>query len=712
MNDELTDFLTSELGFTLKSASRPGLQRAIGVFLGLHLEQRTPIQQQAIEAIYDGADVLLISATASGKTEAAMIPVSARLLGDAENGLAVYIAPTRALLNDLHRRLEAPLHQLGLDARIRHGERSLPTNTSALRVLFTTPESLDVLLTKNDPLLRRTRYVIADEIHQIFGTSRGDQLGFLLQRLECFAGKRIQRIALSATVGNPSEIATWLCTGREPARLIAAPGTRRIIANFSWLSDLQTLRRLVRESECDKVLCFANTRRRCDDVYLALRDLPPYEPFVHYSTLTGEQREYVERGFKSAQMAVCVATTTLELGIDIGSIQKVILVDTPTTVYSFLQRIGRGGRRGQHTYVTATPQTPLEMLQYVTMLRLAESGQVEAQPAGHPYSVLIQQIFAILAGKRRLCVHPDELAEKFGVFSWLVPEQIHAILDSLVEQDYLRREPGQRVYQVGSKLEELIDRRQIYTNISGQDAGTPVYHSGRPVGYLPLTPNQIVHGKVILFSGRYWRITGISDRGLTVELAQAVPDPIRPVWGSRGAFAISSLLAGGMRDLLLNRPDLTNHGLDAECCACLENLYSRTANLQPTKEAVWHESVGDKHIYYTFVGAIENFILSLILEEHDMSCTLAARAEGVALISKQPLDFDSIPKDAEEIVGIVATHWRRFTSWIGAGPHFELLPSALRRDETVTQVVASIAIDRLISLHGAMVIPVQLDLVR
>jgi len=712
MSDELSDYLVSELGFARKPPSRAGLQRAIDAFLGLHLEQRTPIQEQAIEVIYDGADVLLISATASGKTEAAMVPVAARLLSDPESPMAVYIAPTRALLNDLHRRLEAPLHQLGLEARIRHGERSLPANTSAIRVLFTTPESLDVLLSKNSSLLRRARYVITDEIHQIFGMSRGDQLAFLLQRLEHFAGERIQRVALSATVGDPGEIATWLCPQREPAQVIAVSGGRRIIASFSWLSDLSTVRRLVHDSEYDKILCFVNSRRRCDDVYLVLRDLPPYESFVHYSTLTKNQREYVERGFKAAQMAVCVATTTLELGIDIGSIQKVILIDAPATVNSFLQRIGRGGRRGQHTYVTVTPQDPLGVLQFATMLRLAENGQVEARAAGHPYSVLIQQIFSILAGKRRFCIHPDELAKQFETFSWLTSVQIHAILDSLVDQEFLRREPGQRVYQVDSELEELIHRKQIYTNISGQDAGTPVFHSGRLLAYLPLTPNQIRHGNVILFAGRFWQISGISNRGLTVDLVRPVPNPVRPVWGSRGAFATSSLLAQGMRDLLLSQPDLADHQLDAECSLGLETLYSRTANLQAAREAVWHELVGGEHVYYTFAGATENQILRLLFEELGMPCEVAKGGEGIALTSKDPLDFDCLPDDAEQVAASVATHWRRFAGWVSTGPYFEHLPAALRRDETVAQIATSAVVKQVASLSGAPVVPVDLQLVR
>lgn len=712
MSDELTDYLTAELGFERKPPRRAGLDQAIGAFLGLHLEQRTPIQEQAIEVIYDGTDVLLVSATASGKTEAAMVPIAARLMSEQGRPVALYIAPTRALLNDLYRRLEAPLHQLGLEARIRHGDRVLPTETSAIRILFTTPESLDVLLSKNTSLLNQVKYVIIDEIHQIFGTPRGDQLAFLLQRLEHVVGNCIQRVALSATVGDPAEISRWLCPQREPARVILAPGSRRIVGNCRWMSDLALLRELLRRSEYDKVLCFVNSRRRCDDVYLVLRGLQPYESFVHYSTLEKEQREYVERGFKSAQMAVCVATTTLELGIDIGSIQEVVLVDAPTTVSSFLQRIGRGGRRGQCTYVTLTPQNLLELLRFVAMLQLAEKSQVEAGIAGHPHSVFTQQIFSILAGKRRLRIHADELTEQFGAFSWLNPDRINAVLERLVDQDFLRRDPNWRVYEVGARLEELIDRKQIFTNISGQSAGTPVFHSGRLLAYLPLSPNQIRHGNVILFAGRFWQIASISDRGLTVDIVHPVPNPVRPVWGSKGTFATSSVLAQGMRDLLLSRPSLGDHQLDEECASRLEALYNRTANIQQIRDAVWCEQVGAKYVYYTFAGAIENQVLRLIFGENGMSCEPAARAEEIALTSRGRLDFDCLPDDAEEVVALVASRWRRFAGWINTGTFFEYLPPALKRDETVAQVARATVIETVTGLRGAPVVPVDLRLVR
>ncbi len=711
MNKDLDDALVSELGFSRKPPERAGLQQAIGAFLGTHLEQKTQIQVSSIEVIYDGSDVLLISATASGKTEAALIPVCARLANDYDRPVALYLAPTRALLNDLHRRVEAPLHQLGVEAAVRHGDRRLPRSVDRLRVVFTTPESLDVLLSRHNPLLERARFVIIDEIHQLYGEPRGDHLGFLLRRLECHAGSRIQRIALSATVGNPDEVARWLCPQREPARVITSSQARHVSADFRWTPSTSELRDLLEHSGVDKTLCFANSRRRCEDIYLQLRDLYPLQTFVHYSTLTADQRHYVEAGFKAAQQAVCVTTSTLELGIDIGSIHDILLADPPSTVAGFLQRVGRGGRRGPTNHVTIAPRHTLELLQYVALLGLAEGNVVEERAAGQPYSIFVQQIFSHLAGKRRLVVHPGEIVEQLGTPPWLGLGQVTAILSALAEKGYLRREPGSPLYGVGDELEILMEKGRIYTNISDQETGIAVFHSGRLLATLPLASQRVTPGSVILFAGRFWRVTVQSDRGIWVELANAVPNPVRPVWGGRMALSANSLVARAMRTILLAPPALSGHRLDMACTARLNSLCDRVADLRTVSDTVWHQRRANKHIYYTFAGASENELISVLFHEAGARCSPSRRAEGIALEGPEPLDFSLLPDDIEEIRGAVDAHWRRLASSISVGPYFELLPAALKRAETAARFGQAVDLDGVLALAGCGVTTVDLDLV-
>lgn len=711
MTDELDDYLINQLGFQPKPQRHAGLERATSVFLGVFLEQETAIQALAIEPIYDGTDVLLVASTASGKTEAALVPIAARLISDPKPSLALYIAPTRALLNDLHRRLQSPLTHLGLEARVRHGDYPLPARTDSIRVLFTTPESLDVMLSKGTDLLTRAKYVIVDEVHQIFGNARGDQLAFDLQRLRRVVSNRVQVVALSATVGEPEAIATWINPAKPPAQIIPAPQPRRIVAKFQWLSDAKLYRRILRDSGYDKVLFFVNTRRRCDDVFLTLRNCDPYEVYVHYSTLSKQDREYVENGFKASDHAACVATTTLELGVDIGSVKEVVLADTPTTVSSFLQRIGRGGRRGHTNYVTMTPKTPLELLQQVAILQLAETGQVETGREGHPYSVVVQQIFSIIAGKRRLQVHLDELAETFAAWPWLSKEKVEAILERLVTKGYLQHMPGHQTYEVGSLLEDLLDRRAVFSNIGDESSGIAVFHEGQLIAHLPLRRDQMRHGNVILFAGRFWQIASITDQGLSVVLTRPVPNPILPVWGSKGSFSISAVLAKGMRDVLINKPTLDRHELDAECRQVLKTLYERASNVPRRLDMVWHEMLGDNHIYYTFAGALENRVLELLFEERGMPCRAVAGAEGIALTSRKELHFNLLPDTAEAVITTIVANWRNLASWITVGAFFELLPVDIRRDE-VTARVASESLMSTVRLYcGAPEVSVRLKLV-
>jgi len=707
MNDELSEYLTSELGFKPKN-HLPGLDRAVSAFLGKHLLQKKPIQDLAINAIYAGNDVLLISATASGKTEAAFIPISAQLVVNPDS-LALYIAPTRALLNDMFKRLQAPMHELGLDIKIRHGDISLPSNTSSVRVLLTTPESLDILLSKHHKILERINYVILDEIHQLYGNPRGDQLMFLLQRLEKTTIKPIQRIGLSATIGNPEEISKWLCPQREAALVIRSDEKKEIVGDFHLLSDLTQLRNIISESKCKKILCFENSRRSCDDTFLILKEIEPYQSYIHYSTLTKEQREYVERGFKTSQMAICVATSTLELGIDIGSIEKVIMIEPPFSVNSFMQRIGRGGRRGSNTQVTFLPKNKIDLLSSFTMLRLGEKGCVESADAGKPYSVLIQQVFSILAGKRKLLIHSEELIEIFGKLTWLVRDELFEILGKLVDESLLRRE-SMNLYGVGPKLERLIEDKAIYTNIIGSETGIPIFHDGRLLTKLPLRPNQIKHGNVVLYAGRYWQIISISDEGLGVHLAKPVNDPIRPVWGSKGLFNTSLMLAQGIREVLVNQPGFEHHIVDEQCKTLLNRIYERASQIPNSDNALWFENKDSKYIYFTFAGSVGNQIIQLIFEKNGISCRAMPKAEGIAIISTEPLSFSLIPHDPKEIVSYINSQWRHLSNQAIVGPFFDFLPSSLKQKEVISRITNLTLINSISRYSNSPIRKVNLNL--
>jgi ATP-dependent Lhr-like helicase len=698
------------LGLKKRRAGTWALERAKEEFLRRHLRPETAIQSQAINPIYEGKDAILISATASGKTEAAMIPVAARIMSDHRRNLAVYLAPTRALLNDIHRRLKPSLFRLNLAARIRHGERRLPTDTREIDVLLTTPESLDVMLVQKTPLLKRTAFVIVDEIHQLLGGVRGSQIQFLLQRLELVVQHSIQRIALSATVGNPETLAEWICPGREPATVFTAPAQRTIVPTMRSISALDDFAEILRSQGVDKVLVFVNSRRTADDVFLALRRSLPHRVFVHYSNLTRAQREYVEAQFKGTDKGVCVATTTLELGIDIGSVEQVLLYDPPYTVSSFLQRVGRGGRRGDENYALMTPRSPLDLLQFISLVNLANSGRVENEVPGEPFSVLVQQIFSHICSKKNHRIHHKEIMDLCAPLEWIRPNEVMELLSTLVSRNFLRYDPKWDNYMMGPELIEAYNQAKVYSNIEEARGGFHIYRGGHLQATLPLPGNSVRLGSIILFAGRYWRISSISGRRLNVETSDPIMDPIRPMWGRRGLFSTSLTLARGMREALCSSPDSIQFNLDESCLHRIESIFgSVPTSSQP--ETIWHEQHPGHHIYYTFSGTIANLALQFLFQSAGHNCQIARNASGIAIVAISPLNFGIISHEPETFETLFQQHWRAFADVIQRGPYATLLPYTLSRREVMSHVMTGEVLEELTSLGSRTVVQANLGLV-
>ena len=544
--------------------------------------------------------------------------------------------------------------KLGLQARIRHGDRRLPKTATEVDIVFTTPESLDVMLVQGPSFLNRTTVVIVDEIHQLFGSPRGSQLQLLFQRLEELTKHPIQRIALSATIGNPENLAAWLCPARKPASVFSAPSERIVIPTVRWISNTNDLSDFLKVQQANKILAFVTTRRTADDVFLAIRRSVPYQAFVHYSSLSSSHREYVETRFKKTDRGICVATTTLELGIDIGSIEQVLLYDPPYTVSSFLQRVGRGGRRSDENYVVMTATSDIDLLQFITLTELANKGCVETSVPGKPFSVLAQQILSHVCSKHHHRIHENEILDFCTSLDWIQQKEVTEILNDLVSQNYLRYDSDWNNYQMGPKLSEAYNKGTVYSNIEFARGGFRLYSGGRPLATLPLLGNRVRLGATILYAGRYWRIISVSGNELTVEVTGRVADPVRPMWSS-GRFAPHSMtLAIGMRQTLVSPPDIfETYNLDSLCRNHAEMLFQRVPpNANP--DVIFYEQQAGRHIYYTFSGIVVNLIVQLVLESEGYHCELYRNSGNIAITSDSPLDFRAFSKDPDMFENYIA----------------------------------------------------------
>ncbi len=472
----------------------------------------TEVQRRAIPVILAGWDALLVAATATGKTEAAIAPLLERhLLSDAgrstDLGLRIlYLCPTRALVRDLFERLRAPLAELGVSLMMKSGDTGPVSVRRPPAVLVTTPESLDSLLTRAPRLLRGLRALVIDEIHLFDNGPRGDHLRCLLRRVKRIRDFQEQSeplhcVALSATVAAPQHVAKRYLT--NPV-VVEVRGGRELAAELYPLGSLRDLASALGERSAAKTLIFCNSRSEVEQVAGYLRGNLGYEAaiFVHYSNLDAALRREVEVRFAEASVAICVSSSTLELGIDIGSIDEVALVGPPSTPGSFLQRIGRGGRRGGTTRVLCLPRSAREYLRFEALLGMAHQSAWGASSAAPGYhfrpSVLVQQVFSLLkqsptgglrfADLRR--VAPDEVTD----------ETLRRILDHLTKQRYLRAQrPGE--WQPDTLLDDLTDSREIYGNIGGETLGATMVdaYSGRKLAQAERPRRK---GETLLMGGR------------------------------------------------------------------------------------------------------------------------------------------------------------------------------------------------------------------
>ncbi len=332
----------------------------------------TEIQRISLSAVGSGKNCLITAPTGSGKTEAALIPILNNIYKKNERkGIqAVYITPLRALNRDLIRRLEGICGEAGITVSVRHGDTTIPERKKQAenppQLLITTPESLQNLFLSGRlrKALENVKYVLVDEVHELYYNKRGAQLSVALERLRAVSGE-FQRVGISATVGNASEVSRFLFGGREHQTVMSPLSKEFEIGiempmipirenkKFSdtFGLDKQSLARIERVSqligESAATIVFTNTRQVAESLGSKLLYLEKEDPFggvgVHHSSLDRDERIRVENAFKEGKIRGIVATSSLELGIDVGRVDLVVQYGSPKQSIRLIQRVGRAG---------------------------------------------------------------------------------------------------------------------------------------------------------------------------------------------------------------------------------------------------------------------------------------------------------------------------------------------------------------------------------
>jgi ATP-dependent Lhr-like helicase len=450
----------------------------------------TAAQVAAIPLLLRGENVLLCAATASGKTAAALAPLIERHLPPLRPQpqlRLLYLLPTRALVSDLRERLDAPLSQLRVTCAVKTRDVSSFDTRRPADLLLTTPESLDALLASDARIVNQVRAIVIDELHAFDGTPRGDQLRILLNRLRqvrAYAFQQgdaddaiLQFAALSATAARPHEMAVRYFS---PAQIVRIPGSRTIDAALVALDpdDPTALIDVVnrfRARGWRKGLIFCNTRAEVEAYAAAVRrsvHMFGESIYVHYSNLERQKRHEVETAFSQGEVGLCFASSTLELGIDIGSIDVALLIGAPGSAAAFHQRIGRAARRQSRVAAVCFYRTALEHLLFEAFMQdEIDPGTVYAFHS----SVIVQQIFSLLKQSPHASVRVSML--KALMTDMRATEAIEPILGTLQAHGYLQ--PGRSgEWRAGAQLNRLVDLQasehapySLYSNIQNSSGG-------------------------------------------------------------------------------------------------------------------------------------------------------------------------------------------------------------------------------------------------
>ncbi len=543
----------------------PRLQEAIATRLGW--TSLRPVQELAGEAILDGKNAVVLAPTAGGKTEASMFPTISMLIEHPAEGVgAIYLAPIKALLNNQAERLGLYTEMVGLDRFLWHGDVTAPARRAFLaepaELLMTTPESLEVMLASGRvptaKLFADLRIVVVDEVHALAGTDRGAHMLSVIERIAEHSRHDVQRVGLSATVGNPAAILEWLRgTSKRDGVVVDPPkeARARAISVVLEADPFLLASQAAGLAAGKKSLFFCESRALTEAIAERMRDRGT-DVFVHHSSVSLSERRLAEDKFHAGGSAAIMCTSTLELGIDVGDLDLVFQANAPKSVSSFLQRMGRTGRRdGAVANTTFFCETVGDVVQAMALVELARDGWVESiPPQTRCWAVFVHQLlaFTLEAGGvtrgeawRKLSRLPD--------LAGIGRAEFDAVIDHMVATDYLFEASGQ--LSMGEAAERSYGKKnflELYAVFSSPQFYRVVTAGGADIGSLDqgFVDSLVESMTCFLLGGRAWLVQAI-DHKQRVVTAVSAPRGKKPMWGGFAPKLLSFPLCQRIKRILV-----------------------------------------------------------------------------------------------------------------------------------------------------------------
>lgn len=625
------------------------------------------IQNRTIPPILDGKNLLLIAGTASGKTEAVMIPVVNRLLEISGGLKCIYLAPLKSLINDVSSRLELMLRPFGLTVGKWHGDLTQSEKLTVAKeasVLVTTPESVEgIFLSDNRELLSCLEFIIIDEVHAFIDSPRGAQLASLMERIKILSGIDQQRIAMSATVGNPELLLEWLngSSDRESELVVDEKRNKRTIEVLTEkeISPAKYLEKLLTETN-DKVLVFSYSRSKAEEFAAQARSIDIDTP-VHHSSVSKSLRVEIEEEFKKdRKLRAIVATSTLEMGIDIGDIDRVIFLEIPPSTASFLQRAGRAGRKGNKSSVSVFIEDPQSLYNLLGISQMLAVGSVEPlKPSDYHLPLLGHQLIGLTLNRGSLYHDDLSILKRAFPFRKVETEDFNILLKHLIDEAFLAK-TGKSVTQGASTAEIVGSGKEKMDFVVLFPGGFEysVIFNGHEIGKIhPAVLSSSSDDEMsFLLGGRSYLVKEVNSNRKTVHVVKGSSGK-PPSWFG-GSSLMTKEFARAIRSSLLEMriPDgmLLSPGASQILLDFVDN-HRASPNLISLRES------NKRVIIETFAGDLSNIFLSLCIKA--VSGLKSVSANWHSVVIKRGVDIDELHEmllaisrlEVREVSGILST---------------------------------------------------------
>ncbi|MGO1369486.1 DEAD/DEAH box helicase [Senegalia sp. (in: firmicutes)] len=501
------------------------------------------IQEASIKRVHDTDNNLILAApTASGKTEAAFLP-AINLIKDWDSGLKIiYISPLIALINDQFKRILELCNYMNIPVTSWHGEASRTKKSKLLKepkgILLITPESIEAMLSLRPGeargLFNGTEWIIVDEIHSFLENNRGIQLRSLIERIKLYMEKNPRFIGMSATLNREDykQVKNFFISDRTTDVLLDnskndLESTKSYYESNIKKNSIKALEEIYNYSQKESMLVFPNSRGDVERLAVGLSRLGKKRGsdtryFAHHSSVSKDMRLIAEKFAKTSkrQLFTICCTSTLELGIDIGSVDSIVQYNAPHSVASLGQRLGRSGRITRKNILHLIGTDEWSLLQGLAALSLYEEGVLDRfNPITKPYDVLAHQVISILLEYTGMSLENlNNINQKYKCWNQIEDEEYLELIEHLIDKKYIEILENEAI--TGLETEKLLRGSDFFVHFETQN-NFSVYSNDKKIGEIPLSPS-VQTGVNIFLSGQIWKIKDIELRSKKIYVSKAL----------------------------------------------------------------------------------------------------------------------------------------------------------------------------------------------